>query len=406
MTLRPAHLALVALLVVPSVGLALLLLAPTAPPRPPVAARAAVPLGALLGAALFVGLAYRGRRTLRIRPPSALAAGVAVAVSGAGEEVVWRGFALARLATTVGVAGALAGTTAAFAVTHFPAFRARGVAVHLGTGTVFGLLFVGTGSLACAATAHAAYNLLVVSSRGHLPAASALCFRGVEKRFGTITALRGIDLSVEQGETVALLGPNGAGKTTLVGILLGIRRPDAGSVELFGRDPQHWRSRAVVGTTPQETSFPPTLRCREVVDFVRAHYASGPSSGELLEQFELCALGSRQTGGLSGGQRRRLAVALAFAGAPRLVVLDEPTTGLDVEARRGVWDAIRAYAAGDGTTLIATHNLQEAEALADRVVVVAAGAVRADGSATAIKQLAGGGRDLEDAFLELVRCAQ
>ena len=389
----------------PACGLVLMLLAPTAPPRPPVDVSAAVPLGALLGAALFAVLARGMRRPLRVRPPRALAAGFAVAVSGAGEEAVWRGFALARLASSLGVAGALAATTAAFAAMHFPVLRSKGVVVHLGTGAVFGLLFVGTGSLACAAAAHAAYNLFAVCCRGAAPAASAVCFRGVEKRFGEIVALRGVDLSVERGETVALLGPNGAGKTTLVSILLGVRRPDAGTVGLFGRDPRLWRNRAAVGITPQETSFPPTLRCREIVDFVRAHYAAGPAADEVLARFGLLELAGRQTGGLSGGQRRRLAVALAFAGAPRLVVLDEPTTGLDVESRRGVWEAIRAYAVADGTVLFATHNLDEAEALADRIVVVANGAVLADGTPCAIKTLAGGELSLEDAFLQLVRCA-
>ncbi len=405
MTLRPGHMVLALLVLVPTAGLALVLLAPTAPLRQPIAARTGVPVGLVLGAMLFATLARGGRRPLRIRPPGVVAAALAVAAAGAGEEAVWRGFALARLAAGIGVAGALVATTAAFAATHFPALRLRGVAVHLGTGSVFGLLFVGTGSLVCAAAAHGAYNLLAVCSRGAAAPGSAVCLRGVEKRFGEIAALRGVDLSIEPGQTVALLGPNGAGKTTLLSIVLGLRRPDAGRVELFGRDPRRWQSRTVVGTTPQETSFPPTLRCREVVDFVRAHYPSGPSTNELLERFDLCELGGRQTGGLSGGQRQRLGVALAFAGAPRLVVLDEPTSGLDVEARRGVWSAIRTNAATDGTTLIATHNLQEAEALAGRIVVVARGAVCADGTAAAIKQLAGGGLDLEDAFLELVRGA-
>ena len=393
------------LFALPACGLGLILLAPTAPPRPPIAWSTAVPLGALLGAALFGLLARGRRRPLRARPPAALVAGLAVAVSGAGEEAVWRGFALARLASGIGVSGALAATTAAFAATHFPALRTRGVVVHLGTGTLFGLLFVSTGSLVCAATAHAAYNLLVVCRRSSPPAASAVCFRGVEKRFGEIAALRGVDLSVGLGETVALLGPNGAGKTTLVGLLLGVRRPSAGTVELFGRDPRQWRNRTVVGITPQETSFPPTLRCREVVSFVRAHYPDGPTTYEVLERFDLLELAGRQTGGLSGGQRRRLAVALAFTGTPRLVVLDEPTTGLDVESRRGVWDAIRAYATAGGTVLFATHNLEEAEALANRIVVVARGIVLADGTPTEIKALAGGDLELEDAFLELVRCA-
>jgi ABC-2 type transport system ATP-binding protein len=141
--------------------------------------------------------------------------------------------------------------------------------------------------------------------------------------------------------------------------------------------------------TPQETSFPPTARVRELIDLVRAHFGRPLSQTEILQHFGLETLRGRQAGGLSGGERRRLAVALAFAGRPRLVVLDEPTTGLDREARRAVWEAIRVHAADGGTILLTTHYLDEAEALARRVLLIESGAIVADGAVAEIKAAAG-----------------
>jgi ABC-2 type transport system ATP-binding protein len=188
---------------------------------------------------------------------------------------------------------------------------------------------------------------------------------------------------------LALLGPNGAGKTTTIRVLLGLRRPDEGRAILFGHDPGDPRARAHVGATPQETAFPEMLSVGELVDFARAHYARARPRAELLGEFGLGRLEERQAGGLSGGERRRLAVALAFAGNPEAVLLDEPTTGLDVDSRRGVWGAVRAFAAGGGTVLLTTHYLDEAEALADRVAVMVAGRIAADGAAPEIRRRAG-----------------
>src|SRR5207248_7450917 len=229
---------------------------------------------------------------------------------------------------------AVALTTAAFAATHVPMLRARGAAMQLVTGAAFGALFVATGSLLACALAHATYNLFAVLGRGGVKPASALAFRAAEKRFGAKVALAPLDLAIEQGELVALLGPNGAGKTTLVSLVTGLRRPSAGTVRLFGSDPRDWRARVRLGTTPQQMDFPPTLRGREILDLARAHAAAPPTLAELAERFDLDDVLSVQNGSLSGGQRRRLALALAFANAPTLVVLDEPTTGFDVEARR------------------------------------------------------------------------
>ena len=211
----------------------------------------------------------------------------------------------------------------------------------------------------------------------------------VTKRFHGVLALDGVSLRVERGEAVALLGPNGAGKTTALSLLLGLRRPDAGQARLFGRDPRDPRARARLGVMPQVSGFPATLRVEEVVRLVAAHFADPEPAPELLGRFGLGPLARRQTGGLSGGEARRLALALAFAGRPAAVVLDEPTGYLDVEARHLAWAGIRVYLAGGGTVLLTSHHLDEVEALASRVVVLAAGRVVAEGDVAGIRGLAG-----------------
>ncbi|GIF66440.1 ABC transporter ATP-binding protein [Asanoa ishikariensis] len=211
----------------------------------------------------------------------------------------------------------------------------------------------------------------------------------VSRRYGDVTALDRVSLQVTQGELVGLLGPNGAGKTTLANLLTGVRRPDEGRVTLCGGDPRDPRTRRTLGVTPQETGLPATLRVGEVVEFVGAHYPDPVPRAELLDQFGLSDLVKRQTGGLSGGQKRRLAIALAFVGRPQVVVLDEPTTGLDVQSRRGLWDAIKAYHADGGTVLLSSHYLEEIEALADRVVVLGRGRVLADDTVAAVRGMVG-----------------
>lgn len=204
--------------------------------------------------------------------------------------------------------------------------------------------------------------------------------RDARRTFGDVVALDGVDLEVGEGELVGLLGPNGAGKTTLLSLITGLRRPDAGTVRIFGADPRIPSTRLRLGTTPQQTGLPPTLKVGEVVDFVAGHYPDPMSREEVLARFDLTDLVRRQTGGLSGGQQRRLAVALSLVGRPRLVLLDEPTTGLDVEARRALWQALRDYHADGATILLTSHYLEEVEALAERVVVIGAGRVLADGA--------------------------
>ena len=214
----------------------------------------------------------------------------------------------------------------------------------------------------------------------------------VTKSFGSRTALADVSFAAPRGAIVALLGPNGAGKTTALSLLVGLRRPDSGTALLFGADPRRTESRKRLGMTPQESAFPLTLRVREIVDLVRAHYPRALPTRVLLERFGLAELADRQAGGLSVGERRRLAVALAFAGAPDLIVLDEATTGLDVESRHAAWNAIRDYAGTGGTVLLTTHYLEEAEALASRIVVLDKGRVVSDGTVGEIRATSGHGR--------------
>jgi len=213
--------------------------------------------------------------------------------------------------------------------------------------------------------------------------------RGVRKLYGSVEALRGIDLDVRPGELLAMLGPNGAGKTTAINIMLGLRRATEGEVRLFGGDPRDWRCRLRVGATPQNIGFPGELKVREVLELVRAHYPRPMTAEEAMARFGLEDVAGRRTSALSGGQRRRLAVALAFVGNPEVVFLDEPTTGLDVESRRSLWDATREFVSQGRTVVLTTHYLEEAEALASRVVVINEGKVVAEGRVDEIKAIVG-----------------
>lgn len=212
---------------------------------------------------------------------------------------------------------------------------------------------------------------------GRTPLASA---RNVVKAFGAETALDGVSINIHAGEAVGLLGPNGAGKSTLIGLLTGLRRADSGTVELFGKNPLSPSARLALGVTPQATAVPQTLKVREAVELVAAHFPDPVPSAELLQQFGLEEMANKQCGGLSGGQQRRLLVAIALVGRPSLVILDEPTTGLDVEAREVLWEQLRRYRRDGGTLLITSHYLAEIEALADRVVVIDQGKIVADGT--------------------------
>lgn len=206
----------------------------------------------------------------------------------------------------------------------------------------------------------------------------------VTRRFGDVVAVDDVTLTIEAGSMVGLLGPNGAGKTSLISLINGLRRPSSGTVTLLGRSPQDVRSRQSLGSTPQETALPPTLKVGEVIDFVGRHFDDRQPTEALAEEFGLTALLKRQTGALSGGQKRRLSVALAFVGRPQLVLLDEPTTGLDIDGRHALWEAVRRQHDAGATVVVTSHYLEEIEALAERVVVMESGRVIADDTLQAI----------------------
>lgn len=214
-------------------------------------------------------------------------------------------------------------------------------------------------------------------------------FDRVTRRYGDLVAVDDITLSIEEGTLVGLLGPNGAGKTTLLSLLQGLRRPTSGKVTLFGGSPLDARRRRGLGSTPQETALPDTLRVGEVVDYVGGHFPDRVPTTELADEFGLGEMLRRQCGSLSGGQKRRLAVALAFVGRPHLVLLDEPTTGLDVDARRTLWSAIRRQHRAGATVVVTSHYLEEIEALAERVIVVGAGRLLADDSVASVRSRVG-----------------
>lgn len=227
-------------------------------------------------------------------------------------------------------------------------------------------------------------------------------FTRVTKNYGPVEALRGLDLTIRPGELVALLGANGAGKTTAVRTLLGLSKPTEGEVRVFGGDPRDAHSRARTGALLQIARVPETLRVREHIHLFSSYYPNPRPIDDVIEAAGLQGLEKRQFGKLSGGQQKRVLFALALCGNPDLLVLDEPTAGLDVEARRALWKQIRAFIAGGRSVLLTTHYLMEAEALADRVVVIHKGVVRSEGTPQQIK---GDAATLEDAFIELLEAS-
>jgi ABC-2 type transport system ATP-binding protein len=213
--------------------------------------------------------------------------------------------------------------------------------------------------------------------------------RGLAKTFATpagpVRAVERVDLAISPGETVALLGPNGAGKSTTIDLLLGLTQPDRGEVSLFGMAPSAAVAGGHIAAMLQTGGLVRDLSVRELVTMVAALYPAPLPIAEVLEATGLTALAERRTHKLSGGQAQRVRFAIALASGARLIVLDEPTVGMDVEARRELWTTIRAAAARGKTVVFATHYLEEADAYADRIVVMANGRVIADGPATEIK---------------------
>ena len=214
---------------------------------------------------------------------------------------------------------------------------------------------------------------------------TAVRFQGVTKSYGAVSAVQEIDLEIRRGETVALLGPNGAGKTTTISMLLGLLTPTTGTVEMFGMSPNQAIQQSKVGAMLQEGKLMPGVRVGEFLDFVRSLHPAPLSKGKLLDLAGLGALEQRRVDRLSGGQTQRVRFAMAIAGNPALLLLDEPTAAMDVEARREFWTSMHAYAAEGHTILFATHYLEEAETSASRLVIIARGKVIADGTVPEIQ---------------------
>jgi ABC-2 type transport system ATP-binding protein len=235
-------------------------------------------------------------------------------------------------------------------------------------------------------------ELTAVETRGRRGETPAVELRNVSKRYGEVEALRDVSFAVAPGEIVALLGPNGAGKTTTISVMLGLRRPTGGTVSLLGMDPHDLRARSRCGVTLQESGVPLTLTVRELVDLFRSYYPAPLSTARAIEMAGLEEKADARGDSLSGGQRQRLSFALAICGDPDLIFLDEPTAGLDVEARRALWDQVRGFVRARKTILLTTHYLEEADELADRIVLIDKGRVIADDTPAALKARVAGKR--------------
>jgi len=221
----------------------------------------------------------------------------------------------------------------------------------------------------------------------------AIQCRDLRKTYdGKVEAVRGLNLEIQQGECFGLLGPNGAGKTTTIEILEGLSQPTSGQVSIFG---QTWQEneremREWLGISLQETRLSEKLTVRETIELFASFYREPRSSEEVLEQLQLTEKADAWVGKLSGGQRQRLAVATALVCNPKILFLDEPTTGLDPQSRRQLWDIIRAFQADGGTVLLTTHYMDEAERLCDRLAIVDHGQVIAEGSPADLIERLGG----------------
>ena len=233
---------------------------------------------------------------------------------------------------------------------------------------------------------HLAENQKGLEKNNHRSGAAVVArLQGVSKNYDEVKALCNVDFAIRAGELVALLGPNGAGKTTAVKLLLGLARPALGTVSVFGGNPIDADVRMRTGAMLQVAKVPETLRVREHIDLFSSYYPNPLPLAETLALAGLVEIKDRLFGDLSGGQRQRVLFALALCGDPDLLFLDEPTVGLDVEARRGLWEEIRKLIARGKTVLLTTHYLQEADALADRVVVINKGSIIAEGTPAEIK---------------------
>lgn len=210
------------------------------------------------------------------------------------------------------------------------------------------------------------------------------------KSFGSVAAVVGVDLTVRPGEIVAFLGPNGAGKTTTIDMLLGLSTPDTGDVRVFGRPPRTAVAHGLVSAVLQTGGLLTDLTARETLELTASLFAETRAVDEVLERAGIREIADRRVGLCSGGQQQRLRFAMALLSDPGLLLLDEPTTGMDVEGRRAFWGAIRADAERGRTVLFATHYLEEADEYADRIVLMSRGQIVADGTTSAIKNVVSG----------------
>ena len=217
------------------------------------------------------------------------------------------------------------------------------------------------------------------------PVTTAVQFDGVTRQFGAVVALDNIDLGISAGETVALLGPNGAGKSTAIGLMLGLLEPTTGSVSTLGMTPHEAVASGRIGSMLQQTGLPTHVRVGELVDFARRLYPHPLSQAAVLERAGLTALADRSVDRLSGGEGQRMRFAIGIAGDPDLVFLDEPTVAMDVETRRAFWADMRRSADEGRTILFATHYLEEADQVADRIIVLDHGRIVADGTGRALR---------------------
>ena len=232
------------------------------------------------------------------------------------------------------------------------------------------------------------------STSGVTPSAEAaplaVALTGVHKHFGHVHAVNGVDLKLSSGEIVAILGPNGAGKTSTIDIILGLSRADAGQVTVFGMQPRQAINRGLVSAVMQTGGLLKDLTVAETVEYTASLFASSQDLRTVLSQAGITDIADRRVGKCSGGEQQRLRFALALLSNPELLVLDEPTTGMDVEGRRGFWATIRKDAEQGRTVLFATHYLEEADDYADRIVLLRHGQIVADGTSSEIKAMSVG----------------